>query len=296
MQQVDHHRRLAAIMGLLLAIQPAMAAAQETVSSNTAAQGYCKDRDTVGWNFYCEDSIPQEEPVEEPVPAPVMDPPPPPDKPDELPEVAPAPPSYTDQMMAFRANIDELKHRAILVPTPQNVQAYMRAQDEAVQMAGLFTEVWQRNLFSNPDLDANVKRPLATVGSQIRQDQRNAERESALNYAATEMGLLYVYEGPAHCLVCDTQSQIVADMMVRYGIDVLAVSGDGHIAPEFPQSVVDQGQLARLGLRDHPKPLFALVDPRNDAVILIGAGLMTQDVLLERVRIIVSVPEGELYE
>lgn len=287
---------LCRVIGLCLciAIYPGALVGQNAVPTNTAAQAYCKDRDTVGWNFYCQDSIPEEEPDEEPLPTPIIAPsPPPPEQPVEEDE---EPLSYTDQMMAFRANIDELKHRAILVPTPENVQAYMRAQNEAVEMAGLFTEVWQRNLFSNPDLDANVKRPLNTVGSQMRQDQRNAERESALNYAATEMGLLYVYEGPTRCLVCETQSQIIADMVARYDIEVLAVSGDGHISQHFPQSVVDQGQLARLELLDYPRPLFALVDPQSDGVTLIGAGLMTQDVLLERVRIIVSVPEGELYE
>lgn len=294
MHGLHHHILRASCIALLASLCPVVVFGQDAVSTNTAAQGYCKDRDTVGWNFYCEDSIPDEEPVQEPASQPVVAPPPPP--PDEPAQKVEEPLSYTDQMMAFRANIDELKHRAILVPTPENVQAYMRAQNEAVQMAGLFTEVWQRNLFSNPDLDANVKRPLNTVGSQMRQDQRNAERESALNYATTEMGLLYVYEGPSRCLVCETQSQIIADMVSRYGIDVLAVSGDGYISQHFPQSVVDQGQLSRLELLDHPRPLFALVDPQSDGVILIGAGLMTQDVLLERVRIIVSVPEGELYE
>ena len=294
MMALDRHQSRLGIFFAMLALIPTEVLSQSAVASNSAAQGYCKDQDTVGWNFYCEDSIPEEEPVEEPIPEPVVAPPPPP--PEEPVEEDEAPLSYTEQMMAFRANIDELKHRAILVPTPENVQAYMRAQSEAVEMAGLFTEVWQRNLFSNPDLDANVKRPLNTVGSQMRQDQRNAERESALNYAATEMGLLYVYEGPARCLVCETQSQIISDMVSRYGIDVLAVSGDGQISEYFPESVVDQGQLARLELLDHPRPLFALVDPQSDGVILIGAGLMTQDVLLERIRIIVSVPEGELYE
>jgi len=198
--------------------------------------------------------------------------------------------------MAFRAQLDELKHKAILNPTPENVQAYMRAQNDAVQMAGAFTEVWQRSLFSNPELDANVKRPLTAIGSNLRQDQRNAQREAALETASTEMGLMYVYDGPTSCLVCATQSRIIADMAAKYSIDVLPVSTDGYVAAEFPQTVIDRGHLAQLGLTQHPRPFIALVDPRADDVQLIGAGLMTQDIILERVRIIVSVPEGELYE
>jgi len=277
-------------------IQPAITAigilagstafAQVTPSENTAAAGYCQDADTEGWNFYCKDVEPEPEPVEEEAPT---APPPPAPPPEE-------PPSYTEQMMEFRAQLDELKHKAILEPTPENVQAYMRAQNDAVQMAGAFTEVWQRSLFSNPELDANVKRPLTAIGSNLRQDQRNAEREAALQTASTEMGLMYVYDGPSTCLVCATQSRIIADMAAKYSIEVLPVSTDGYVATEFPQTVIDRGHLAQLGLTEHPRPFIALVDPRADDVQLIGAGLMTQDIILERVRIIVSVPEGELYE
>jgi len=287
--------RIAALYPLALGCAAVFSAApgllaQSAPTENAAASNYCQDKDTEGWNFYCKDVAPE---VEEPVtpteaPAPPSPPPPEPE--------AEEPPSYTDQMMAFRAELDELKHKAILVPTPENVQAYMRAQNDAVQMAGLFTEVWQRSLFSNPELDANVKRPLTAMGSNLRQDQRNAEREAALETAATEMGLMYVYEGPETCIVCAAQSRIIADMAGKYDIDVLPVSTDGFVASEFPQTVIDRGHLARLDLTEHPRPFVALVDPRSDAVQLIGAGLMTQDIVLERVRIIVAVPEGELYE
>ena len=199
-------------------------------------------------------------------------------------------------MMAFRKNLDELKHKAILEPTAGNVSNYMRAQQNAVRMATQFTETWQRQLFADPSLDANVKRPLTSIGNNLRQDMLVAEREAALKQASSEAGLMFVYKNPDACMLCETQARIIADMAARYEISVLPVSKDGFISEHFPTSLQDQGQLARLELQDTPVPFLALVEPQSGGVDLIGAGLMTQDIILNRVRIITKVPEGELYE
>ncbi|MEP2780821.1 MAG: conjugal transfer protein TraF [Pseudoruegeria sp.] len=244
----------------------------------------CEDNRTSGWNFYCDttpeiEDIPKSE--EDPVAA----------IPQELPPV-----SYTDEMMAYRKALEEMKHKAILHPTPENVTAYMEAQQAAVKKASTFTEVWQRQLFNNPALDANVKRPLTTIGNNLRQDYLVADREGALRDAAQENGLLYAYDGPDICMICEAQAQILSDMAERYEIGILPVSTDGFVSPYFPASQIDQGQLSKLDLADTPRPFLALVDPATDEVQLIGAGLMTQDIILNRIRIITRVPEGELYE
>lgn len=219
--------------------------------------------------------------------------------PEEEPASTPpsAPPvSYTDQMMAFRKTLDELKHKAILNPTAENVSGYMRAQQQAVRMATAFTEVWQRQIFADPTLDANVKRPLTSMGNTVRQDMLVAEREDALRTASSKRGMLFVYANPDDCLLCEAQAGIISDMADRYGIGILPVSKDGYISETFPETRVDQGQIAQLDLTETPLPFLALVEPRSGSVDLIGAGLMTQDIILNRVRIITAVPEGELYE
>lgn len=254
--------------------------------THPAAEGYCEDDRTSGWNFYCDTLVPQEEapvPEEEPAAA--------------FPRQTPPPPvSYTDQMMEFRKTLDELKHKAILKPSAENVANYMRAQQNAVRMATQFTEVWQRQIFADPSLDANVKRPLTAMGNNLRQDMLVAQREDALQTASQERGLMFVYASAARCMLCDAQAGIISDMAARYEISVLPVSTDGYISEHFPQTQIDQGQLARLDLEDTPLPFLALVEPQSGSVDLVGAGLMTQDIILNRVRIITAVPEGELYE
>lgn len=255
--------------------------------SETDSRGFaCEDTRTRGWNFYCERPAEKDEKPE----AIVADPPAPP----------PAPPTpaktYTEQIEEYRKDLDELKHRAILAPTDENVLAYMQAQAAMVQQAGLFTEVWQRSLFSNPSLDANVNRPLSQIGSNLYQDELDLEREAAFKNAATEHAFMFVYDGDGSCLVCETQGAVMQALIDRYGVTVLAVTRDGVSLPMFPESQIDQGQIANLGLSDVPSPFLALVEPQSGQVDLIGAGLMTQDVVLDRIRIITAIPEGELYD
>lgn len=83
----------------------------------SASRLICNGEEIAGWLFYC-DPEPEPEPAPEPQPEPVTkeQPAPPP----------PAPMTATEQMETFRKQADELKHRAILDPTPENVQSALQ--------------------------------------------------------------------------------------------------------------------------------------------------------------------------
>jgi len=244
----------------------------------------CDDQRTKGWNFYCDppkNAVQPEEPAE---------------KPDVPSSPPPAPQSYTEQMMEYRAHVEELKHRAILDPTPENLLAYMEIQQQVMRRAGKFTEVWQRTMFSTPSLDPNVRKPLSNMGNNIHQDTKRAERVRAFQDAAHSQVLMFVVETPDVCLYCNAQAQVLNSLIEQHNVPVFAVTKDRTVTPEFPEATLDQGQLETFGLSETPTPFLALVDPRAGKVDLIGAGLMTQDVILHRVRVITAVPEGQLYD
>jgi conjugal transfer pilus assembly protein TraF len=250
-----------------------------------AAEGKpnCATPETTGWHFYC-DPAPEEAPA------------PPPEEtaapaPEATPE-APPPMTATEEMMAFRARVEELKHRAVLYPTEENVRAYMEINAEMAARAGTFADVWQRVLFRTPALDANTRRPLVQRGAQIYDVMRDAEREATLRRVAAEEGLLFVFEDPARCPLCAAQAEVLEGLNRRYGVEVLAISADGAAMPGFPGARTDTGQLAAMGIADLPRPLIALVNPGTDSVELIGAGLLAGDQILERVHVVRAVPVG----
>lgn len=234
------------------------------------AQAWCDDDRTHGWHFYCDPEFNQPPPKPEPAPA-------------EQKPPAPAPLTATEQMMAYRKHADELKHRAILDPTPENVEAYMRANRDIVLKAGAFSSEWQRVLWDNPDLDANTKRPLNQLGVGIVDELKSRAEIAMLQQVSMQEGVLFVFANPETCPLCQAQAQILDQMRSQFGIAILPVSADGTALAEFPDAAPDQGQLEGLGLKDHPKPLVALVNPAGNDVTLLGAGLLAADQILTRV-------------
>lgn len=247
----------------------------------------CESRNTSGWSFYCRPPEPEpEEPVEEmaapaPTPAPT---------PEEL-----APLTATEQMMEFRALIDETKHRAVLNPTRENVLAYMEINKLIGDKAGAFTDQWQRILFETPHLNANVDSPLAEAGIGVYQDQMLAAREATFQRVANEAGIIFIFESDQVCGICRVQGQILQQLEDRYGVNILAVSMDGGGNASFPDAFVDNGRLQELGLDEYPAPTLALVEPESGGVAVIGSGLVTADEILERVFVITEIPVGERY-
>ncbi|MCL4068146.1 conjugal transfer protein TraF [Pseudomonas sp. GX19020] len=262
-------------------LSPALAEARDGT-----AFGYCHDDIKAGWNFYCKPPV---EPEEEPLAEPVMPPPAPPAPPPA------AEKTYTEQIEEFRKALDEMKYRAILDPTEENVQSYMEAQQRMTGMATAFTDQWQRVLFKTPALDINTRFPISQMGGAVYQDQMRVARENSLIEAAANLGFMVIVEDPAICGLCTPQLEVIQRLQASHGIEVIVVSADGSFQPAWPNAVVDTGQLRAYGLTDSPRPTVALIEPRTGIVEPIGSGLLTEDVILERVHVVTKVPVGERY-
>lgn len=251
----------------------------------------CEDDRARGWAFYC--TPPEPEPKrDETVPAESAAPP------EEAASPEPADPKAgpaTQAMMEFRAMVDEVKYRAVLDPTPENVQAYMELNKQIADQAGRFTDQWQRVLFETPHLNANVDYPLASAGIGVYQDQLKAAREASLRRVAASQGIMFIFDGSARCGICRVQGEVLAAMQEIYGISVLAVSRDGAQNESFPNAVTDDGRLTEMGLSDYPAPTIALVNPSSKEVQVIGSGLLTADQILERIYVVTEIPVGERY-
>lgn len=273
---------------VVLAGAVALAAGMPVHAENGRAFGFCQDGVQIGWNFYCD---PATKPAAKPKPAV-------PKPADSAPAEAPTPADPYPATTAIETagkELDEIRNRAILEPTPENLQAYMFAQKAMVDQAGRFADIWERVLFRTPDLDVNREWPLSQVGGQVFQDQKTAEWTDALQAAAAHLGFMVVVSDEATCPLCAKQLQVVAQMRQTYGITPLVVSKDGSRHPTFPEAEPDHGQLKALGLDQNPTPFVALIEPQSGQVQPLGSGLLTEDVILERVFVVTRVPEGQRY-
>lgn len=252
--------------------------------------GFCQDEAQKGWNYYCDPKRAKKPaPLPKPVTAPTIAPE---TQPTALPPEFPA----TAEIEQRRKELDELRNRAVLEPSPANLKAYMTAQTEMIDQAARFADVWQRVLFKTPELDANKDYPLTSIGGEAYQDKKRGLYEEALRAAAGNLGFMVVVSDERACALCRPQLEVIKLMQANYGIAPLVITKDGSHHPLFPSAKLDTGQLKKLRLDGFPTPFVALVEPLSGTVEPLGSGLLTEDLILERIYLITRVPAGAAYE
>jgi conjugal transfer pilus assembly protein TraF len=204
---------------------------------------------------------------------------------------SPAPQVTADaQLKAIGHQLDELKARAILEPTPENVISYVRFQREQLDRSSTFADVWQRALWQNPELDYTLQRPVSTIGKRAWLDNRSAERQAAIARLSERYGIFYFYA--QSCAACEIQSPILKSVGDSNHFSVIAVSMDGGPSRTFPNYVVDSGQRARMGLPGKATPALVLFDTVTKRPITIGTGLMSADEIVDRIFVLTNTKPG----
>ena len=231
---------------------------------------YCEER-RLGYWFYCE--RPKTPEQNSPSPAPAA--------------------SATSQLDAITATLRELKAKAILEPTPANVTAYIRFQRAQLDRASLFSDVWQRAIWQDPELDYTLQRPVSTLGKRQWQDSRSAERNAAMAQLSERYGLFYFFA--QSCGACEVTSPIVQSVASTWHIAVRAISTDGGPSRHFPNYTVETNQRSRMGLEPKVTPAVVLWDAQTGRPIPIGYGVMSADELQDRIYLLTSKEAGRDY-
>lgn len=267
--------RLAAIALALAAASPLVVpATAQTDDTPVAATGddpfYCAER-RLGYWFYCSKPRPPEHKAPQ----------------------ASKPSSATARLDVITASLRELRARAILDPTPANVTAYIRFQREQLDRASLFSDVWQRATWQEPDLDYTLQRPVSTLGKRAWQDNRKAERDAVMAHLAERYGLFYFFSQT--CGACEVMSPIVAGVAKTWRITVRAISTDGGPSRTFPNYTVETNQRAKMGLDPGITPALVLWDAGANRSIPIGYGVMSAEDLQDRIYLLTSKDAGRDY-
>ena len=273
MHRIDRALRMAALGAcLILSSGLAARAANPTPTAQTSDDDpfYCQER-RLGYWFYCTRPKPPEAPQTQAVPD----------------------TSATQRLETITSQLRELKARAILEPTPANVTAYIRFQRAQLDRASLFSDVWQRSIWQDPDLDYTLQRPVSTLGKRQWQDARKAERDSVMAHLSQRYGLFYFFA--QSCGACSVMSPIVRSVAATWAIEVRAISTDGGPSPDFPRYTAETNQRARMGLEPGITPAVVLWDAAAHRAIPIGYGVMSADELQDRIYLLTTKEAGHDY-
>ena len=230
----------------------------------------------LGWHFYCD----RREEAE---------------RADAAPEAPLAPDTgrATERIEAMRRELEEARAEAILDPTPANVTAYLRLQQETLQRAATFSDAFRRTVWATPEVDYTLRRPVGALAKQLWSDERRQARDRALATLGERYGLIYL--GHAGCAACRVFGPLLRAFAKRHGLDVLAVSLTGEALEGWPEAVADNGRAARLGLGNTPVPAVVLFDTETKRVLPVGFGVMAEDEMAERIFALTALEPGHDY-
>ncbi|EQB02064.1 conjugal transfer protein TraF [Sphingobium baderi] len=268
-------KQIARYLALLLVLTggagPAQTQGQEISGTQLDERGeardfYCGERRLGQW-FYCRKPQEHKRPAQKGPPA-----------------------SAADRVAAIKRDLDELKARAILEPSEENVIAYVRFQREQLDRASTFSDTWQRALWQHPELDYTLQRPVNTVGKRAWLDNRKADRDAALRRLGQRYGLFYFYA--QSCGACDIFGPILRSVADSHEMTVMAISMDGGPTRDFPDYVVDAGQRQRMGVPGNETPALVLFDTVTRRTIPVGFGILSADEIMDRIFMLTNIKTG----
>ncbi|WP_291986615.1 conjugal transfer protein TraF [Candidatus Accumulibacter sp. ACC007] len=213
------------------------------------------------------------------------------DKPVEKPPATDEEDEAVAALKALREDVERKRALAIIKPTPENLKRYIVAQEALMDRASVFSDVWRRVIWANPELNYQLRNPSNNAAIQVRDSQRSRKASETLAGLAGEWGLFFFFR--SDCPYCHRIAPTLKWLSEQYGIAVFPISLDGGGLPEFPQPSRDNGMAATLGVS--VVPLVVLGNVKDRRLLPIGSGVLSAQEIVERIYILTQTRPGELY-
>ncbi len=188
-----------------------------------------------------------------------------------------------------RQKITTALNQVIADPTIENLERYIKLQEELGNRAEKVADLWEQVLLKNPALNYSLTHPTNNVALQVYHEEESKKKEEALKIFAKQTGLFFFYRST--CAYCQRFAPILKHFAERNGISVIPITLDGRVLPEFPESKEDSGQAAQFHVTTTPS-LFA-VNPYTQKAYPVAQGLTSETELRDNIYHIMTRVEGQ---
>lgn len=213
-----------------------------------------------------------------------------------------APPVGTKQTITKRRNsspkegislikrrYEAVKARAILNPTDSNVKALIQYHYMINGLARRLADRWgEVSLKYISDLKPAFS-TSSTYGVDFKDKAEEEKTNNAIQRFSKSGGLVYLYKG--NCPYCMRFSPIVKSFSELNHIEVRAVSCDGVIDPEWPQSVKASQEQCSINESNQVPAIFAAI-PGKRKLVQISKGLVAHDELKKNMVLMLEMLDG----
>ncbi|UZQ87516.1 type-F conjugative transfer system pilin assembly protein TraF (plasmid) [Citrobacter freundii] len=240
-------KRLAVLMMVLSTTLHA--APDEVLTSNFAREE--------GWQWYNPNAA-----EEDPAPAPA---------PTQQARLASMTPS--EQKKVLQQATREALDTAILYPSAENFRRFMTLQNFWTDRATDFTQTSKLARLKYPELDYNVKRSHYNGSVEARLSEEKKVQSAVISQVAQRYGLFFFYRG--NNAVDNLMAGVIRAFCEDRDITLMAISVDGKISDQLPQSRPDSGQAEQMRVTHFPATF--LVDPKTHQWQPLAWGFMSHD-------------------
>lgn len=192
-------------------------------------------------------------------------------------------------LASIQKAVETSKARAVLQPTPANIENWIRVQNELLSKSTLLADNWQRTVWRNPELDYTQVRPANPVALSAYSTEYKNDRRQALRDIAQEYGLYFIVA--ESCIYCHAMAPYLKRFADTYGFTVISVSTDGGSVAEFPNPLYSPEFVDRLGVKQ--TPAIILAKPNEGIIEPIAYGFISLDELEKRVYRLFRLEPGE---
>lgn len=196
-----------------------------------------------------------------------------------------------EELDRLRKSLEAKRALALMQPTPDHLRDYIAAQEAMMDRASVFSDVWRRVVWTNPELNYQLRNPVNNAAVQLRDVERSQREKRTLQELAQEWGLFFVFR--SDCPFCHRLSPTLKLLADTYGITVFPVSLDGGALPEFPSPQRDNGLARMLDVKQ--VPFVALGNVKDRRVVPLGSGVLSLQEMVERIYVLTQTQPGELY-
>ncbi len=172
---------------------------------------------------------------------------------------------------AEKLKLKRLLNLALVVPTPENVERYIREQKKWIDQSAHFADAWGKVLLEHPHLGDFLAQPTTTYGILAKRDLDLQNRKALLEKLSHRYFLVFFFKGKE---VFSEKAAEVAHLFASVNQwKIKSVSLDGQGTKNMTDFEIDKGLSEKFSVQATPS-LF-IVDPVNNKAFPVGAGLLS---------------------
>lgn len=191
------------------------------------------------------------------------------------------PPTFTQKEVLdnIRNEVEELKAKAVLNPTTENIASYIKSQNKITNLASGFSEGWQKTLLLNPELDYTAQNPTNNYARRLLNEKKQQDEKQYTSKFSSEYGLVFFFEGADSLSVY--QSKMIKEFTINNNIPLVAVSMTGTPNQYFSNPEINKGQAEKMRVTVTPAVMAFHIKTKK--VIPLVFGIITEHELMDRI-------------